>query len=161
MIKLLTSIKIKIFEYNSRNYRKLIKLLILWKYYSCEAPHKLMVKALYWSVQLQSSGKTRASCFVSTNQRGPSLLLLPRPRSDWMARLWGLSSFAGFFIKTLKWAPPCWAFVFTFWIKELINNQEEISSRVSTQLSTVFGRDNVKFDKVIMIHKSDDMIATQ
>ena len=161
MIKLLTLIKIKIFEYNSRNYRKLIKLLILWKYYSCEAPHKLMVKALYWSVQLQSSGKTRASCFVSTNQRGPSLLLLPRPRSDWMARLWGLSSFAGFFIKTLKWAPPCWAFVFTFWIKELINNQEEISSRVSTQLSTVFGRDNVKFDKVIMIHKSDDMIATQ
>ena len=29
MIKLLTLIKIKIFEYNSRNYRKLIKLLIL------------------------------------------------------------------------------------------------------------------------------------
>ena len=110
-----------------------MKISFLW---SSSPPHILMVKAPYWSVQLPSSGKTRASCFVSTNQRCPSLLLLPSPHYDWTTRLWGLSSFAGFFIKTLKWAPPCWAFVFTFWNKELINSQEEISSWVPTHWAT-------------------------
>ena len=112
------------------------KILLLG---SSSTPHIWMVKAPYWSGQLQTSGKTRASCFVTTNQSCSSLLLLLSSHYYWSSRLWGLSSFAGFFIKTLKWAPPCWAFVFTFWNKELINSQGEISSWVSTHWATEAG----------------------
>ena len=51
------------------------------------------------------------------------------PTSGLVHRAAGLSTFAGFFIKTLKWAPPCWAFVFTIGMGELGGNTTHRQSK--------------------------------